>query len=71
MPETRYRERYDGQGNLIEAIPYVVSDEQLAEEAEGDQIKKVTQAIDGAFTVKQATILKRVFGRLIQKGLLP
>ena len=32
MPETRYTYEYDGQGNLINQIPYEVSDEQLAEE---------------------------------------
>lgn len=32
MPETRYIDEYDGQGNLVNHIPYTVSDAQLAEE---------------------------------------
>lgn len=29
MPETRYVEEYDNEGNVINRIPYEVSDEQL------------------------------------------
>lgn len=33
MPETRYVEEYDNDGNVINRIPYVVSDEELYMEA--------------------------------------
>ena len=32
MPKTRYTEEYDGKGNLVNKIPYEVSDEQLYQE---------------------------------------
>ena len=32
MPETRYIEEYDGKGNLVNKIPYEISDEQLERE---------------------------------------
>jgi len=34
MPETRYTDEYDNDGNIINRIPYEISDEELAEEAE-------------------------------------
>ena len=60
-------------GVEVNRIPYEVSDEQLADEAEAKEItiEKAAAAIDAAFTAKQATILKRIFSRLIKKGYLP
>jgi|TARA_Y100000310_G_C20703453_1_gene832247 hypothetical protein len=62
---------WDSNGNLIEDIP--ATPEEEAEEAETNEVSpaKVAQAIDNAFSTKQARILKRIFGRLIKKGLLP
>lgn len=34
MPETRYVEVSDGQGNVVDLEPYEVSDEELQEEAD-------------------------------------
>ena len=46
MPETRYNERYDEKGNLIERIPYEVTDEELYQEQLAEGFNSVhTQAI--------------------------
>jgi|TARA_Y100000310_G_scaffold81946_1_gene78567 hypothetical protein len=72
MPETRYARVFiDGVEQSSE--PYELSDNEIADETESKEITvtKLTQAIDDAFSAKQATVLKRVFGRLLKKGLLP
>ena len=72
MPETRYIEEYDGQGNMINKIPYEVSDEQLADEAEERELAKAGQLIDQITNLAQAkTFLKRLCSRLLKKGYLP
>ena len=72
MPETRYIEEYDNQGNMINKIPYEVSDEQLADEAEERELAKAGQLIDQITNLAQAkAFLKRLYSRLLKKGYLP
>lgn len=71
MPETRYIEEYKD-GKLIKKIPYEVSDEQLAEEAEERALAKADGLIDAIDTLDKAKVfLKRLCKRLIRKGVLP
>lgn len=71
MPETRYSEVYKD-GMLIERIPYEVSDEQLADEAEAAALAKANTLIDSIDTLAKAKVfLKRLCARLIKKGVLP
>ena len=72
MPETRYIQEYDGQGNMINKIPYEVSDEQLTDEAKERELAKAGQLIDQITNLAQAkTFLKRLCSRLLKKGYLP
>jgi len=72
MPETRFIEEYDGRGNMINKIPYEVSDEQLTDEAEERELAKAGQLIDQITNLAQAkTFLKRLCSRLLKKGYLP
>jgi len=72
MPETRFIEEYDGRGNMINKIPYEVSDEQLADEAEERELAKAGQLIDQITNLAQAkAFLKRLYSRLLKKGYLP
>jgi len=72
MPETRFIEEYDNQGNMINKIPYEVSDEQLTDEAEERELAKAGQLIDQITNLAQAkTFLKRLCSRLLKKGYLP
>ena len=72
MPETRFIEEYDNQGNMINKIPYEVSDEQLADEAEERELAKAGQLIDQITNLAQAkAFLKRLYSRLLKKGYLP
>ena len=46
MPETRYIDEYDNQGNVINRIPYEVTDEQLYQEQLAAEMNAAhTQAI--------------------------
>ena len=81
MPETRVVSTVYGLGgydptkpnnNIIEQITAVISDAQLAEEAEERALAKAGQLIDAITNLAEAKIfLKRLCGRLIKKGLLP
>ena len=72
MPETRFIEEYDNQGNMINKIPYEVSDEQLTDEAEERELAKAGQLIDQITNLAQAkAFLKRLYSRLLKKGYLP
>ena len=72
MPETRFIEEYDGRGNMINKIPYEVSDEQLTDEAEERELAKAGQLIDQITNLAQAKrFLKRLCSRLLKKGYLP
>lgn len=71
MPEIRYKNRYKC-GQLIEEIPYEVSDEQLAEEAEEREVAKVEALLEQGWDNKMAIkVLKIVVKRLLKKGILP
>ena len=71
MPGTKYIREYTD-GVLTAEIPYEVSDEQLADEAEQKTLAKVDQLIDAITNLAEAKVfLKRLCARLIKKGLLP
>ena len=63
MPETRYIEEYEN-GILVNQIPYEVSDEELADEAEAEGIKLVIERLPDAG-------INKAWKRLIKKGILP
>ena len=47
MPETRYIETYEqGTGKLLSKTPYVVSDEELAEEARRERMANILDELD-------------------------
>lgn len=79
MPETRINriEHYanDEQGGglvSVEEIPYEVSDDELAEEAEQKTMGKAEELIDSIGNMNQAKLfLKRLVRRLIKNGVLP
>ena len=67
MPKTRYTEEYDGKGNLVNKIPYEVSDGELYQEqleAESNDVhEKAILALKnwGSLTLAQKdTILKNL-----------
>lgn len=65
MPETRVVSRvHDGWGNVIEEITAEISDEQLAEEAEAEEIKLVIEQLNDKG-------INKAWKRLLKKGLLP
>jgi len=71
MAETRYVREYTN-GILTAEIPYEVSSEQLADEAEERELAKAGQLIDQITNLAQAkTFLKRLCSRLLKKGYLP
>ena len=51
MPETRYIEEYDNQGNIINQIPYEVSDEELEREQAEEDIAELFFLADNQVTV--------------------
>ena len=83
MPKTRYNKRYiypkhlfpaekTLENAIVEEIPYEVSDEELADEAEAKAMAKADELIDQITTLAGAKLfLKRLCGRLIKKGYLP
>ena len=71
MAETRYVREYTN-GILTAEIPYEVSSEQLADEAEERELAKAGQLIDQITNLAQAKrFLKRLCSRLLKKGYLP
>ena len=71
MAETRYVREYTN-GILTAEIPYEVSSEQLADEAEEKALAKVDELIDQIDNLAKArTFLKRLCKRLVRKGYLP
>ena len=59
MPETRYLEEYDNQGNIINRIPYEVSDEELKrEQAENDLAELFSMGDDQVTVPKIGKFLK-------------
>lgn len=81
MPETRVVEAVYGPGgydpglpnnNIIEEVTRVISDEQLADEAEEKALARAEQLIDAIGNLAEAKIfLKRLLARLLRKGVLP
>ena len=71
MPETRYiKEFKDGQ--LVNSIPYEVSDETLADEQETEAMRKAENMIDSITNLAQAKVfLKKLCLRLFKSGALP
>jgi len=58
--------------NIIEEITAEISDEQLADEAEGKALTRIDKLIDGISNLAEAKMfLKKLCNRLIKKGLLP
>lgn len=71
MAETRYIEEYKD-GVLINKIPYEVSDEELAEEAERNAMSKAEELIDSISNLAEAKVfLKKLCRRLVKNGVLP
>ncbi len=70
MSETRFINEYKD-GILVKQIPYIVTDEQLTEEAEVKALTKVDTLIDSITSLAEAKVfLKRLCARLIKKGYL-
>jgi len=59
MPETRYIEEYDNQGNIINKIPYEVSDEELERE-------QTERDIDELFSLADEDIKPPQIGRFLK-----
>ena len=71
MPETRYTEEFKN-GHLIKTIPYVVSDEMLADEQEAEAMRKAKTMIDNIANLADAkAFLKKLCLRLFKSGALP
>lgn len=75
MPETRYIKEFDNQGNLINQIPYEVSDEQLLIEQLGAESNSyhtlAVQAYNGWASLTAAQkdkILKFLLGYYLASG---
>lgn len=75
MPETRYIEEYDNQGNIINRIPYEVSDAELAIEAveaetsEANDNALIAYQNFGNLTLAQKNrILKGLLGDFISRN---
>lgn len=81
MPETRVVSVTYGEGgfdptkpknNIIEQVTAVISDDELAQEAESKALTKADALIGAITNLTDAKIfLKRLVARLIRKGLLP
>lgn len=71
MPETRYIITFKD-GKEVSREPYIVTDEQIADETEANALSKVDDLIDQITTLAQVKVfLKRLCARLIKKRLLP
>lgn len=71
MTETRYVQVYKD-GKLIKQEPYEVSDAELADEAEANEIEQIKNTLDSITTLAQAiAVLKKLINRLVKKGILP
>ena len=58
--------------NIIEEETAEISDEQLADEAEGNALAKAGDLIDAISNLAEAKVfLRRLTSRLIKRGLLP
>ena len=71
MPETRYTKEFKD-GQLVNSIPYEVSDEELAEEQGKDAMAKAENMIDNITSLAGAKVfLKKLCLRLFKSGALP
>ena len=71
MPETRYIEEFKD-GQLINTIPYEVSDEDLAEEQDRDAMKLAENMTDNISNLADAKLfLKKLCLRLFKSRALP
>jgi len=73
MPETRYIREYEqGTGKLLRTTPYIISDAQLADEAQEKEVQKIINALGEEWTPAQTTTrVKMLIRRLLAKGLIP
>ena len=72
MPETRYIESKNAVTGIITQIPYIVTDAELAEEAEINDITALKDLLSQTWTLAQTqSILKKLLARLYKKGIIP
>lgn len=64
MPETRYIEEYDNQGNVINTIPYEVSDEELKREGAEKAVAELSVLPDAELTTTKLKKLVKALARL-------
>lgn len=64
MPETRYIEEYDNQGNIINKIPYEVSDEELEREKAEETISELSALADEDLKPPQVGRFLKALARL-------
>ncbi len=64
MPETRYIDEYDNNGNVINKIPYEVSDEELELEAAEKAIDELSALKDDDLTIPQAARFLKALAKL-------
>ncbi len=64
MPETRYIDEYDNNGNAINRIPYEVSDDELELEAVEKAIDELLTLKDADLTVPQAARFLKALAKL-------
>ena len=64
MPETRYIEEYDNQGNVINTIPYEVSDEELEREQAEETISELSVLADEDLKPPQVGRFLKALARL-------
>jgi len=64
MPEIRYIEEYDNQGNIINKIPYEVSDEELERETAEEVISELSTLTDEDLKPPQVGRFLKALARL-------
>lgn len=64
MSETRYVEEYDNQGNVINRIPYEVSDEELERERAEKVVTELSTLSDAELTTSQLRKLVKALAKL-------
>ena len=64
MPETRYIEEYDNQGNIINKIPYEVSDEELEREKAEETVSELSALADEDLRPPQVGKFLKALARL-------
>ena len=64
MPEVRVETVYDSQGNIVNQIPYEVSDEELEREQAEKAIVELSALADEVITMPQITKFVQALARL-------